>query len=95
LVGLNFNSPPPSIDFNHDGKVDFQDIIYFVDAYINFNQHSILDPACDLNHDGIIDFSDVALFVDAYIAYAQSFATNSGKIILSEIPAVKSIYATK
>jgi len=66
------------IDFNHDGKVDFADIVYFVDAYINFNQHGVLNPACDLNQDGKLDFSDITLFVNAYIAYAKSLATNSG-----------------
>jgi hypothetical protein len=58
-----------NIDFDHDEKIDFQDLVYFVNAYINFNQYGILDPACDLNHDGAINFGDLVIFTNYWIAY--------------------------
>jgi len=64
-----------NIDFNHDGKIDLNDLVYFVNAYINFNQRGILDPVCDLNHDGRIDFSDLVIFVTDWIAYYSIQAT--------------------
>lgn len=60
-------SNPAAIDFNHDGKVDIEDVTYFVDAYIHFHQNGTLDPTCDLNHDGKIDSSDITTFVSVYI----------------------------
>ncbi len=57
------------IDFYHDGAVNFRDIIYFVCAYIQYNQYGTLNPACDLNHDGKIDFTDIQLFVEDYTTY--------------------------
>ena len=67
----------PTSDFNHDGKVDFTDITYFVDAYISYNHGKSFDTACDLNQDQKMDFSDVTLLVSAYIAYSQSLATQN------------------
>jgi outer membrane protein assembly factor BamB len=60
------------IDFYYTGTVNFQDVIYFVTAYLAFHQNGTYDPACDLNHDGAIDFSDVKLFVSDYEAYWSS-----------------------
>jgi hypothetical protein len=57
------------VDFYHDGTVNFNDIVYFVRAYIHFNQDGTLDSACDLNNDGKINFQDLQLFVQDYIAY--------------------------
>ena len=61
-----------SIDFSHDGTVNFQDTIYFVKAYINYYQGNALNPACDLNHDGIMSFQDLELYVHAYLGFAQA-----------------------
>lgn len=66
------------IDFYGNGTINFQDIVYFVEAYIQYNQFGIYNSACDLNHDGAINFADLLLFVQDYVAYAQSLATNSG-----------------
>ena len=54
-------------DFNFDGKINFLDIVFFVNAYIEYIQNGFLNPFCDLNHDGTIDFQDFMLFVTAYI----------------------------
>ena len=62
-------------DFNSDGIVNFKDIVYFVSAYIHYNNYGALDPICDLNNDGIINFQDIVLLVHDYIAYAQSLAS--------------------
>jgi phosphate transport system substrate-binding protein len=51
-----------------DGKVNFNDIVYFVDAYIAYNGASHpVDPYCDFNADKTIDFTDIVKFVDGYI----------------------------
>jgi len=65
------------IDFYHNGSVNFSDIVYFVSAYIRFNQDGVLDPACDLNHDGKLDFTDIQLFVKAYIDYSSQMASST------------------
>jgi hypothetical protein len=65
-VGSVVASP---IDFYHDGNVNFRDIVYFVEAYIQYNQYGTFNPACDLNHNGKIDFSDIQLSVQDYITY--------------------------
>ena len=62
----------PPIDFNHDGKVNFADIQYFVAAYIRYCNGGAMDPACDLNHDGKLNFGDIQLFVHDYVAWAQN-----------------------
>lgn len=64
-VPLSVYSP---IDFYHTGTVNFDDIIYFVSAYIIFYQTGVLNPACDLNHDGTLNFSDILLLVQYYTA---------------------------
>lgn len=75
IIAIATETTPCAIDFNHDGKVDFRDIVYLVDAYIAFNQYGTYNSACDLNHDGKIDFNDVTLFINAYVAYAQQMAS--------------------
>jgi len=64
--------PPCPIDFCHTGTVNFQDIVYFVSAYIQYHQTGYLNPACDLNRDGTLDFNDIVLFVADYQAYAEA-----------------------
>ena len=71
------SSSYPMGDFNHDGKVDFNDIVYFINAYTNYNEGKIYDAACDLNHDGQIDFNDIILFINAYNDYSQSLVPNA------------------
>ena len=56
------------IDFNHDGTVNFADMIYFLDAYIQYSQSGTLNPACDLNHDGVMNSQDMTLFLTDYNA---------------------------
>ncbi len=58
----------PVDDFLHNNEVNFKDVVFFVVAYINYNQYGIYNPACDLNHDGKINFNDLVLFVEAYSA---------------------------
>ena len=54
------------IDFYHNGIINFDSVIYFVNAYIAYYQNGTLDTACDLNHDGTLNFSDILLFVQYY-----------------------------
>jgi hypothetical protein len=61
----------PNVDFSHNGSIDFRDIVYFVDAYIQYYQCGNLNLVCDLNHDGKIDFADLQLFVECYVYYAS------------------------
>ena len=68
-VSANFVVYCP-IDFHHTGKVNFDDLTYFIDAYIHFNQGETFDPSCDLNHDGKMDFTDLVLFAQYYIDFA-------------------------
>ncbi len=52
-----------------DGKVNFADIVYFVDAYIAYNGGSHpVNPYADFDANAVIDFSDIVKFVDGYIA---------------------------
>ena len=50
-------------------KVDFDDLVAFAGAYINYYQIGQCYPATDFNHDGKIDFSDLVFFADSYVAY--------------------------
>ena len=59
-------------DFFHTGTVNFADLVYFVQAYINYGEYGICNPACDFNHDGAINFIDVVIFVGYYITCGQS-----------------------
>ena len=47
-------------DFNHDGVIDFFDILSFLGAF------DAGDAAADLNHDGTLDFFDVLAFLQAF-----------------------------
>jgi hypothetical protein len=67
-ASVSVSSP---VDFYHDGVVNFNDVVYFAGAYIQYNEYGILNPACDLNHDGKINFEDIALFVADYQAAAE------------------------
>jgi len=56
-------------DFDGDGDVDYDDIVYFVTAYINYWSGMGKDPACDFDNDCDIDYDDILAFVTAYIDY--------------------------
>lgn len=61
------------VDFTGDGDINFQDITFFVSAYIKFNQeNSAYTHICDLNHDSQIGFPDILLLVNGYIKYGSS-----------------------
>jgi hypothetical protein len=51
------------------GVVNFNDITYFVGAYINYQVNHIYNPYADMDANGVINFNDIALFVGNYIAY--------------------------
>jgi hypothetical protein len=51
-----------SIDYIHDGKVNFDDLLYFANAYTHFQQNPNIDPGCDLNHDNNMNFDDILQF---------------------------------
>ena len=51
-----------------DGKVDYNDIVYFVDQYINFYSKNIYNPLADFNADGKINYNDIVAFAQNYIA---------------------------
>ncbi len=52
-----------------DGKVNFDDLLYFVDGYVLARQgaDSKLDPYCDFDADTDVDFDDLLSFVDSYV----------------------------
>jgi len=51
-----------------DGKVNYADIVYFVNAYINYYTNHIYNPYADMNADGKIDYNDIVLFAQDYIS---------------------------
>ena len=55
------------------GVVNFNDITYFVGAYINYQVNHIYDPYADEDANGVINFNDIALFVGNYIAYYTTY----------------------
>ncbi len=54
------------------GVVNFNDITYFVAAYINYNVNHVYNPYADQDANGVINFNDISLFVGNYIAYYSS-----------------------
>ncbi len=59
-------------DLNGDFKVNFSDLMLFVQDYIAFNTNGIYNSAADYNNDGRINFQDIQLFVSAYIEFSAS-----------------------
>ncbi|MGD6850481.1 MAG: hypothetical protein ACQCN6_00295 [Candidatus Bathyarchaeia archaeon] len=56
-------------DFNFSGRVDFQDILNFVDAFCYYNQHHEIPSSnkkFDINGDQKIDFNDMLIFSAAF-----------------------------
>jgi hypothetical protein len=68
----SLQAPFSKIDFFHNGTISFNDLLYFVNAYINFYHTGVLDPQCDLNNDGVINFMDLRLFTQYYTEYWQT-----------------------
>jgi len=68
------SSSYPLIDYYHNGTVNFNDVLYFATAYIQYYQTGYLNPACDLNNDGKLNFNDITLFIAAYVIYGQALA---------------------
>jgi len=56
-------------DFDGDDDVDYDDIVYFVTAYIRYWSGMGKDPACDFDSDCDVDYDDILIFVSAYIDY--------------------------
>jgi len=56
-------------DFDGDFDVDYDDILYFVTAYIEYWSGQGKDSACDFDGDCDIDYDDILIFVSAYINY--------------------------
>jgi hypothetical protein len=50
-------------------KVDYNDIILFVDVYIDYSSQGMSNQWMDLNHEGKIDSNDVITFAESYVAY--------------------------
>jgi len=57
-----------------DGKVDYNDEIYFINAYIAYYTYHIYNPYADMNADGKIDYNDIVLFAQDWIAYNAGLA---------------------
>ena len=55
-------------DINHDGSINFNDIVYFVTAYIAYKNGAPINLVCDLNNDKTLNFNDLTAFVAAYQA---------------------------
>ncbi len=76
VVDSNLNSftPAPTQTQSYPtGVVNFNDITYFVAAYINYNVNHIYNPYADQDANGVINFNDISLFVGNYIAYYTSY----------------------
>jgi len=59
---------PPTQHNYPDQKVNYNDIVFFVDAYITANKPGgYVNPLCDWNGDGVINYTDIVAFVDSYI----------------------------
>ncbi|MGO8805838.1 MAG: hypothetical protein ACLQO7_04440 [Candidatus Bathyarchaeia archaeon] len=59
-----------NLDFTGDGHVNFNDVIYFAQAYIaDHATVPTLNAACDLLNQGTINFNDIVEFVALYETY--------------------------
>lgn len=55
-----------------DGKVDYNDLFYFVEAYLIYYTDGIYAYECDFDWDNDIDYSDLFEFIDCFLAYYES-----------------------
>jgi ABC-type phosphate transport system substrate-binding protein len=72
MAGATANNPSTTVGTQTvpDGKVNYNDVTYFVSAYILYNgAQNKLNPYADFNADSQVSYSDVTAFVSAYIAY--------------------------
>ncbi len=60
LQGVAFLPLPCPADLNHDGQLDFFDVLLFLQAFSNH------DPRADFVPDGTFDFFDVLAFLQAF-----------------------------
>ena len=72
IYTINANIQPElAADFNNDGKVNIQDLLYF-SQFFGKQAHPTNEWAvCDLNRDGIIDEKDLAL-LKQYLGYRSN-----------------------
>lgn len=55
-----------SPDFDGDGKVAFEDFLFFVNVFGTQSGQENFDPKYDLDSNGTVDFSDFLIFVNSY-----------------------------
>ena len=55
-----------SPDFDGDGRVAFEDFLFFVNVFGTQSGQENFDPKYDLDSNGTVDFSDFLIFVNAY-----------------------------
>ncbi len=60
------DAPLISADFDGDGRVAFEDFLFFVDAFGTQSGQENFDPKFDLDSNGVVDFSDFLIFVDSF-----------------------------
>lgn len=58
--------PLISADFDGDGKVAFEDFLFFVNVFGTQTGQENFDPKFDLDGNGVVDFSDFLIFVDSF-----------------------------
>ena len=58
-------------DFDGDGRIAFEDFLFFVAAFGIQSGQDGFDPKYDLDNDGTVGFSDFLIFVDIYSIYTQ------------------------
>ncbi len=76
VIDSNLNSYTPKATQTQtipDGKVNMNDISYFVTAYIAYNSQHIYNPYADMDANGHINMNDVSSFVSTYIAYYGTY----------------------
>jgi len=49
-----------------DQKVNYDDIVFFADAYIQAHTTGHVNPLCDWNGDGVMNVTDIHAFLDSY-----------------------------
>jgi hypothetical protein len=60
-------------DFNNDGQVDYNDVLFFVSSYIKYNQNNpLFTPQCDFDRDGALTYKDAVQLVSCYIVYVRN-----------------------
>ena len=60
------DTPLISADFDGDGRVAFEDFLFFVNVFGTQTGQDNFDPKYDLDGNGVVDFSDFLIFVDSF-----------------------------